>query len=125
MHTRINKHEEMPMQSPDDVYTVILIVLAIPISVIFFGLVLLGIHDDYNRWRNNRGKGAVCFAFPSFRQRPETSGERALLARDDRAVQEAMEETYEQAPGRAECSKRALVPALSAAVPEQNLSGEA
>lgn len=83
------------MESPDYVSIfVFLIILIVPLSVVFFGLMAAGFCDDFNRWRN-RKKGVVHFAFPSFREWPETSEDRALLARYDKTVSEAREETLQ------------------------------
>lgn len=81
------------MQPPDNVFTVSLIVLAVSLSVILFGLIAAGVYDDYNRWRSKK-RGPVSFAFPSFREGPATSEESGLPARDgNKAEAESMEET--------------------------------
>ncbi len=81
------------MYSPDDVYRIIWILVAL-VGAGFFGLMAAGFHDDYRNWRN-RKKGSINLAHSSFNERLN-----ALLSGDGEAEQATMEEALTSEAGQ-------------------------
>ena len=74
------------MYSLDDVNPIIWTLVAV-VGMAFFGVMAVGFHDDYRKWRH-RKKGAINLTHSLFDERLN-----ALLSKDGKLEQGTMEET--------------------------------